>query len=121
MYAQLSASIDKVFRCLDADGNGFLDRDELKAGFAAMVHSRPDIPNRGVVVPYDHHVFYSAAHVCVNLRNNGKLFYTCYSYIFFRLYTSSSLRDTTFESRHSICCLFLATALRMQRSRVELK
>ena len=41
---QLSASIEKVFQCLDADGNGFLDRDELKAGFAAMVSSRPDIP-----------------------------------------------------------------------------
>jgi hypothetical protein len=40
---QLSASIEKVFQCLDADGNGFLDRDELKAGFAAMVSSRPDI------------------------------------------------------------------------------
>jgi p-aminobenzoyl-glutamate transporter AbgT len=26
-----------VFRSIDADGNGFLDRDELKAGFAAMV------------------------------------------------------------------------------------
>ena len=93
MYAQLSASIDKVFRCLDADGNGFLDRDELKAGFAAMVHSRPDIPNRGVVVPYDHHVFCSAVHVCINVRIKVKPIYTFYSYIFFRRYTSSSLRD----------------------------
>jgi Ca2+-binding EF-hand superfamily protein len=34
---QLSASIEKVFHSLDADGNGFLDRNELKAGFASMV------------------------------------------------------------------------------------
>ena len=44
VYAQLSASIDKVFHCLDADGNGSLDRDELKAGFAAMVHLAPTFP-----------------------------------------------------------------------------
>jgi hypothetical protein len=37
--SQVSGSIAKVFRCLDADGNGFLDRDELMAGFAAMVHA----------------------------------------------------------------------------------
>jgi hypothetical protein len=26
-----------VFSCLDSDGNGFLDREELKGGFNAMV------------------------------------------------------------------------------------
>jgi hypothetical protein len=49
LSAQLSASIEKVFRCLDADGNGFLDRDELKAGFASMVCSRPYTPNHDIV------------------------------------------------------------------------
>ena len=49
--AQFSASIEKVFCCLDADGNGFLDRNELKAGFASMVSSCPSIPNRGVHNP----------------------------------------------------------------------
>jgi hypothetical protein len=49
--AQFSASIEKVFCCLDSDGNGFLDRNELKAGFASMVSSCPDIPNRGVHNP----------------------------------------------------------------------
>jgi Ca2+-binding EF-hand superfamily protein len=53
MYAQLSASIEKVFCCLDTDGNGFLDRDELKAGFAAMVYSRPDI--RIMLFPHTEH------------------------------------------------------------------
>ncbi len=38
---QLAASIERVFRSLDADGNGVLDRDELRAGFAAMVWSAP--------------------------------------------------------------------------------
>jgi hypothetical protein len=47
--AQLSASIEKVFRCLDADGNGFLDRNELKAGFASMVSCRPYIGNHEVL------------------------------------------------------------------------
>jgi hypothetical protein len=37
MPAQLAASIEKVFCALDTDGNGFLDCDELKAGFASMV------------------------------------------------------------------------------------
>ena len=45
MYAQLAASIEKVFHCLDTDGNGLLDRNELKAGFAAMVRPRLDLPN----------------------------------------------------------------------------
>ena len=43
---QLSASIDEVFHSLDADGNGSLDLEELKAGFAAMVsslHSHPPL------------------------------------------------------------------------------
>jgi hypothetical protein len=40
MFAQLAASIERVFRSLDADCNGFLDRDELRAGFAAMVRSK---------------------------------------------------------------------------------
>jgi hypothetical protein len=34
---QLSESINLVFRGLDSDGNGFLDRDELRAGFLCMV------------------------------------------------------------------------------------
>jgi hypothetical protein len=34
---QLAASIEKVFLTLDADGNGLLDIEELKAGFASMV------------------------------------------------------------------------------------
>ena len=34
---QLSLSIEKVFSSLDTDGNGFLDCNELKAGFASMV------------------------------------------------------------------------------------
>jgi uncharacterized protein (UPF0261 family) len=37
LVTQLSTSIDMVFSSLDTDGNGFLDRDELKAGFASMV------------------------------------------------------------------------------------
>jgi hypothetical protein len=37
MPAQLAVSIEKVFCTLDADGNGFLNSDELKAGFASMV------------------------------------------------------------------------------------
>ena len=41
MPRQLSASIEKVFLSLDADGNGFLDRNELKAGFASMVLMAP--------------------------------------------------------------------------------
>jgi hypothetical protein len=41
MPRQLSASIEKVFLSLDADGNGFLDRNELKAGFASMVLMPP--------------------------------------------------------------------------------
>ena len=47
MWWQLSASIEKVFHSLDADGNGFLDRDELKAGFASMV----SIPLCGFLEP----------------------------------------------------------------------
>jgi hypothetical protein len=39
IWAQLSASIEEVFHSLDADGNGSLDLEELKAGFAAMVSS----------------------------------------------------------------------------------
>jgi Ca2+-binding EF-hand superfamily protein len=38
MSLQLAASTEKVFCSLDTDGNGFLDRDELKAGFASMVY-----------------------------------------------------------------------------------
>jgi hypothetical protein len=37
MWPQLSLSIDKVFCSIDTDGNGFIDCNELKAGFASMV------------------------------------------------------------------------------------
>jgi hypothetical protein len=57
MYAQLAASIEKVFRCLDADGNGLLDRNELKAGFAAMVRLCQRIPNHDIMYVLHQHVY----------------------------------------------------------------